>query len=131
MYSYGPAHMAVQKQDDQLEHTFSNYVRIQDVVQKTCLMNDREKWREKVRDIRTTSTTWWWWWWWLMLNWLFWNRTVLVFKLLTYAKLNCFKWNYFCLLNWIVWNRTVFHIESVLKLNWIVWNRTVTIFNCV
>ena len=37
MYSYGPPHMAVQKQDDQHEHTFSNYVRIQDVVQKTCL----------------------------------------------------------------------------------------------
>ena len=30
-------HMAVQKQDDQHEHIFSNYVRIQDVVQKTCL----------------------------------------------------------------------------------------------
>ena len=29
--------MAVQKQDDQHEHIFSNYVRIQDVVQKTCL----------------------------------------------------------------------------------------------
>ena len=27
--------MAVQKQDDQQEHTFSNYVRIQDVVLKT------------------------------------------------------------------------------------------------
>ena len=37
MYSYGPPHIAVQKQDDQHEHTFSNYVRIQDVVQKTCL----------------------------------------------------------------------------------------------
>ena len=37
MYSYGPLHMAVQKQDDQHEHTFRNYVRIQDVVQKTCL----------------------------------------------------------------------------------------------
>ena len=24
-------------------------------------MNDREKWRERVRDIRATSTTWWWW----------------------------------------------------------------------
>ena len=35
MYSYGPTH--VQKQDDQHEHTFSNYVRIRDVVQKTCL----------------------------------------------------------------------------------------------
>ena len=37
MYSYGPPHMAVQKQDNQHEHTFSNYVRIRDVVQKTCL----------------------------------------------------------------------------------------------
>ena len=25
-------------------------------------MNNREKWRERVRDIRATSTTWWWWW---------------------------------------------------------------------
>ena len=37
MYSYGPLHMAVQKQDDQHEHTFSSYVRIRDVVLKTCL----------------------------------------------------------------------------------------------
>ena len=29
-------------------------------------MNDREKWRERVRDIRATSTTWWWWWWYLI-----------------------------------------------------------------
>ena len=29
-------HMAEQKQDDQHEHTFSNYVRIQDIVQKAC-----------------------------------------------------------------------------------------------
>ena len=28
------------------------------------VMNDKEKWRERVRDIRATSTTWWWWWWW-------------------------------------------------------------------
>ena len=26
-------------------------------------MNDREKWRERVRDIRACGTTWWWWWW--------------------------------------------------------------------
>ena len=29
-------HMVKQKQDDQLEHTFSSYVRIQDVALKTC-----------------------------------------------------------------------------------------------
>ena len=26
-------------------------------------MNDRETWRERVRDIRASRTTWWWWWW--------------------------------------------------------------------
>ena len=26
-------------------------------------MNDREEWRERVRDICATSATWWWWWW--------------------------------------------------------------------
>ena len=31
-------------------------------------MNDRKKWRERVRDIRTGGTTWWWWWWWLWYN---------------------------------------------------------------
>ena len=58
MYSYGPPHMAVQKQDDQHEHTFSSYVRIRDVVLKTYLpraMNDREEWRERVREICATS----------------------------------------------------------------------------
>ena len=30
MYSYGPPHMAKQKQDDQLEHTYSSYVRIRE-----------------------------------------------------------------------------------------------------
>ena len=28
------------------------------------VMNDWEKWRERVRDIRASGTTWWWWWWW-------------------------------------------------------------------
>ena len=28
-------------------------------------MNDREEWRERVRDIRAASTIWWWWWWWI------------------------------------------------------------------
>ena len=40
MYSYGPPHMAEQKQDDQLEHTYSSYVRIRDVTLKTC----RRRW---------------------------------------------------------------------------------------
>ena len=51
--------MAVQKQDDQHGHTFSNYVRIWDVVLEDLpeAMNDWEKWRERVRDIRATSKT--------------------------------------------------------------------------
>ena len=40
MYSYGPPHMIERKQGDQLEHTFSSYVTIRDVVQKTC----RRRW---------------------------------------------------------------------------------------
>ena len=34
-------------------------------------MNDRENWRERVRDIRASGTRWWWWWWWWMLSVLF------------------------------------------------------------
>ena len=70
MYSYGSPHMAAQKQDDQLERTFSSYVRIQAVVLKTYLgrLNDREEWRERVRDIRATSAIWWWWWWWYIYD---------------------------------------------------------------
>ena len=25
--------------------------------------DEREKWRERIRDIRASGTTWWWWWW--------------------------------------------------------------------
>ena len=35
IYSYGHSHMSKQKQDDQLEHTYSSYVRIRDVALKT------------------------------------------------------------------------------------------------
>ena len=31
-------------------------------------MNDREEWRERVRDIRAASTIWWWWWWYIYTN---------------------------------------------------------------
>ena len=36
MYSYGHPHMAKQKQDNQLEHTYNSYVRIRNVALKTC-----------------------------------------------------------------------------------------------
>ena len=57
-------HMAVQKQDNQHEHTFSSYVRIRDVVLKTYLgrwtigrSGERGSW------ISVLSARWWWWWW--------------------------------------------------------------------
>ena len=56
-------------------------------------MNDREEWRERVRDICATSAIWWWWWW----------------------HLNCVL-----MLIWIIRNRTVSDIETVFTLNWIV-----------
>ena len=37
-------------------------------------MNDREKWRERVSDIRANGTTGWWWWWWYSIH--FFNRSV-------------------------------------------------------
>ena len=54
-------------------------------------MNDRKEWRERVRDIRTTSTIWWWWWWW-------WNKAfphnVFSFRLVILPSLHtgCFSW---------------------------------------
>ena len=37
-------------------------------------MNDRKKWRERVRDIRTSGTTWWWWWLWILIR--YWNNSI-------------------------------------------------------
>ena len=31
-------------------------------------MNDKEEWRERVRDIRATSAIWWWWWYFIKKN---------------------------------------------------------------
>ena len=61
MYSYGPPHMANQKQDDQLEHTWQQLrndtgCNPEDLPEA---MNDRETRRERVRDIRAGRTTWW------------------------------------------------------------------------
>ena len=67
MYSYGPPHMAEQKQDDQLEHTYSSYVRIRDVALKTY----QRRWT--IWRSGESGTTWWWWWWWW---WLYYYRTL-------------------------------------------------------
>ena len=43
-------------------------------------MNDREKWRQRARDIRANGTTWWWWWW----HWVW--RTLKCSKINNYSK---------------------------------------------
>ena len=51
-------------------------------------MNDREEWRERVRDIRAASTIWWWWWWFIMQpsNFWYWN---------IWNDMNTFKYKFF------------------------------------
>ena len=80
MYSYGPPHMAEKKQDNQLKHTYSSSVRIREDLSE--VMNDKEKWRERVSDIRACGTWWWWWWWWsgfmMMMMMMWWCERVVV-----------------------------------------------------
>ena len=47
--------MDVQKQDDQHELTYNNYVRTHEDLLEA--MNDREEWRERVWDIRAGGAT--------------------------------------------------------------------------
>ena len=51
-------------------------------------MNDQEKWRERVRDIRASITTWWWW---LLYTWLYFQCRYFI-KLLLQCDNQCFYW---------------------------------------
>ena len=53
-------------------------------------MNDREKWRERVRDIRASGTTWWWWWWY------YFKCSYLILSM--YAQSYGFKYSYLILI---------------------------------
>ena len=46
--------------------------------------NDREMWRERVRDIRASGTIWWWWWWWWRLSYVVFIKVKIVFRFLAY-----------------------------------------------
>ena len=62
-------------------------------------MNDREEWRERVRDIRATRATWWWWWWYI-----YYAQNMEMFKHLTIKRL-------------IIWwgrNKTACHIKGIV-----------------
>ena len=139
MYSYGPPHMAGQKQDDQLKHTFSSYVRIQDVALKTC----QRRWTIGRSGERGSGIS------------------VLVTRHDDDASLQrsktpppnkCPRYDAkqsdemrstspLLLLPGPLWLRVVvlsrvlsmclMELNSVLMLNWIVWNRTVLTFNCL
>ena len=82
-------------------------------------MNDREKWRERVRDIRAGGTTLWWWWWLNSLPSLpspLWPGVVAPERVLSMGQIEQFDF-----LNWM---------QKCLMLSWIAWNRTVWPFNC-
>ena len=59
MYSCCPLHIDEQRQDDQLEPTYSSSVPIWKVVLKTY----RKQWTLGRGGERGYSVTWWWWWW--------------------------------------------------------------------
>ena len=63
-------------------------------------MNDREKWRERVRDIRASGTTWWWWWWW----WWWWCLQIRRYTVFTCAKVELWEQVYRQLTNIIFQN---------------------------
>ena len=55
--------MAKQKQDDQVEYTYSSYVRIRDVALKTCQRRWMIGWSGKGRSGISLLAPWWWWGW--------------------------------------------------------------------
>ena len=71
-------------------------------IQQLCeAMNDREKWRERVRDFRACRTTWWWWWW-LVLSSNSWNALIGCPKLKCWYNITILtEWKWI-VLNWII-----------------------------
>ena len=65
-------------------------------------MNDREKWRERVRDICASGATWWWWWLYVQRlgNWVH-----------KYLRRSCFFivfWGFFFFCKWSNWIQIMF-----------------------
>ena len=79
--------MAKQKQDDQqlCEDTGCSTENLPEVI------NDREKWRERVRNIPAISMTWWWWWWFLFsIHWSqFTSKTIFEYKYIYISNYIC------------------------------------------
>ena len=77
-------------------------------------INDREKWRERVRDIRAGGTTWWWWGWW----WAKRRRGILKGVFVKMCALYVVK---YC--NWIFPNRLYFNNCTRIPWYWILCHR--------
>ena len=73
-------------------------------------MNDREKWRERVRDIRASGTTRWWWWWWIYL--IVKKTSPLIFFLTLLIVTMKFDIQIRQLLVYQAWSR---HLQNLLK----------------
>ena len=55
-------------------------------------MDDREKWRERVRDIRASSTRWWWWWWWWWYIYKFIYAYINVWEVIYLMRILLLRW---------------------------------------
>ena len=54
-------------------------------------MNDREKWQERVRDIRASGTTWWWWWWYIYIY-IYYDDENVLLKAFLISKIFTLSW---------------------------------------
>ena len=65
-------------------------------------MNDREEWRERVRDIRATSAIWWWWWWYTHTHthYRIYNSVLLVKKLIISDCWKCYSSHFWVCNRW-------------------------------
>ena len=65
-------------------------------------MNDRDKWRERIRDIDASGTTSWWWWrWWFLVS-------TIVYSLRIFFKISAQVFSLFWSFELIHWTRIVF-----------------------
>ena len=76
-------------------------------------MNDREKWRERVRDIRATSTTWWWWYCNVKFTSLFFRWNLQIFG---YVQ-NIFIHSFIIIITYTFFGISVFLIHSIVPKN--------------
>ena len=75
-------------------------------------MNDREKWRERVRYIRASGTTWWWWWFLSKTN----NLHTVVWVQVFLSNTN----NYMVSSNYLYLLSHLFEHSCIVSSNWLI-----------